>query len=257
MIGIIGGTIFSDSEFFEKIEQRKINTPYGPPSSELVFGVLGSKKVVFLARHGNEHTIPPHKINYRANIWALFSVGVGRVVSFSAVGSLKEEIKPGDFVIPDNFFDWTKSRKNTFYDGPKVGHIEIAEPFCPDLRAQIINSCKKLDIPYHANGTCICIDGPRFSTRAESNIFRKWGLDIINMTLVPEVVLAREKGMCYANIGMVTDYDVWKEEKVSLDNIRDVIKSNENNIKLLLKHVLSNLGQKTCSCEKVLENAFI
>ena len=260
MIGIIAGTGFYD--LIEGAEDVSVDTPYGEPTGTIKKGRIGDVEIIFLARHGEKHDYPPHKVNYRANIYALKKLNVDRIIAFAAVGSLKEGMKPGDFVVSDNFFDRTKSRECTFYDGilspeeKRVAHISIAEPFCSDLREIAIKSMQELKIAHHKKGTCICIEGPRFSTRAESEIFRKWGLDIINMTLVPEVVLARELAMCYVNISMVTDYDVWHGEPVSAQMVIQTVKKNQDNAKKLLLNMLPEIKDRECDCGDVLEGAF-
>ena len=257
-IGIIGGTGVYDAQILKNSEKVKVSTPYGNPSDLITLGTFLGKEVAILPRHGQNHTINPTNVNYRANIYALKELGVSRIISVSAVGSLKEEIKPGDFVFTDQFFDMTKFRKNTFYEGQKVAHISIPKPFCPEIRNILINSAEKLKFPYHSKGCCVVIEGPRFSTIAESKIFRSWGCDIINMTLVPEVILARELGMCYANIAMVTDYDVWKEHPVTNEEVVRTMKANLEKVKLLLKTVIPQIDYEgNCDCKDVLKNAFI
>jgi 5'-methylthioadenosine phosphorylase len=260
MIGIIGGTGFYD--LLENDEYVIVDTPFGKPTGTLKRGKIGSENVIFLARHGENHTHPPHKINYRANIYAMKKLGVDRIIAFASVGSLKEEIKPGDFVVSDNFFDHTKSRNLTFYDGidsadeKRVIHISIPEPFCPELREIAISTLMDLKFPFHRAGTCVCIEGARFSTKAESEIFRSWALDTINMTLVPEVVLARELGMCYVNISTITDYDVWHSEPVSAQMVMKTAKKNQENSEKFLVEMISRIGKKSCDCEEVLKDAF-
>ena len=257
-IGIIGGTGVYDVSLLKNSERVKVHTPYGNPSDLITTGNFMGKEVAILQRHGPKHTFNPTNVNYRANIYALKELNVSRIISVNAVGSLKEDIKPGDFVFTDQFVDMTKSRKNTFYEGQRVAHISIPEPFCPELRKQLMESAKKLKLPFHKNGCCVVIEGPRFSTRAESRIFRSWNCDIINMTLVPEVILARELGMCYANIAMVTDYDVWKEQAVTNKDVLNTMKNNLEKVKQLLKDVVPKVDYEGhCSCKEVLKNAFM
>jgi 5'-methylthioadenosine phosphorylase len=212
-IAIIGGTGVYDPEIFRDSKEVKVYTPYGPPSPFLTIGYHGQQKIAFIPRHGRDHSIPPHRVNYRANIYALKQIGVERVISVSSVGSLKEHLEPGDFVFPDQFIDRTKSRGDTFFDGGQVVHVSSADPFCPQINS-VFNSCAgSLGIRSHNTGTYVCIEGPRFSTRSESELFRSWGAEIVGMTLYPECVLAREAQICYATIAMVTDYDVWTEKE--------------------------------------------
>ena len=257
-IGIIGGTGVYDASLLKNAERVKVNTPFGNPSDLITIGNFMGKEVAILPRHGSNHTFNPTNVNYRANIFALKKLGVSRIISISAVGSLREDIKPGDFVFTDQFFDMTKFRKNTFYDGSVVAHVSIPKPFCPELRSLLVDSAKKLGFPFHDSGCCVVIEGPRFSTIAESRVFQSWGCDIINMTLVPEVILARELGMCYANIAMVTDYDVWKEQVVTNEEVVRTMKENIEKVRSLLKDVIPRIEYKgSCDCASVLDNAFL
>ncbi len=261
-IGIIGGSGLYDPEIFEDVKEIKIYTPYGAPSDNIIIGTVKGKRVAFLPRHGRGHKIPPHKINYRANIWALKSLGVRWVISVSAVGSLREDYKPGDFVIPDQFIDMTKKREYTFFDGPVVAHVSMAEPFCEHLREIILSTAKELGIIAHPKGTYICIEGPRFSTKAESRVWKEvFKADIIGMTLVPEVNLACEAEMCYATIAMVTDYDVWAERPVTAEEVIETMRKNVEKAKRLLYEVIQRLPEKPeeskCSCCKSLETALM
>lgn len=256
-IGIIGGTGIYDEKEIKEVKKIKASTPYGSPSDLITTGKFCGKKVAFIPRHGNNHTIPPHKINFRANIMALTTLGVERLITFSAVGGLKEDFKPGDIVIIDQFIDFTKQRIHTFYDGNRVCHISTAEPFCPELRQLAINIIKRLKFSFHETGTYCCIEGPRFSTKAESRFFRNFA-DVIGMTLCPEVALAREKGMCVLNISTVTDYDVWAEKPVSTEEIIKVMKENNVKIREILRNLVEAIpDKKGCECERVLENAFV
>ncbi|MEM2121798.1 MAG: S-methyl-5'-thioadenosine phosphorylase [Candidatus Woesearchaeota archaeon] len=257
-IGIIGGTGVYDSSLLKNSENVKVNTPYGSPSDLITIGEFMGKKIAFIPRHSAKHTINPTKVNYRANIYALKELGVTRIISITAVGSLKEEIKPGDFVFTDQFVDFTKFRKNTFYEGQKVAHISIPKPFCEEIRNILINTAKQLNYDFHEKGTCVVIEGPRFSTIAESEMFRKLGFDTINMTMVPEVILARELGMCYANISMVTDYDVWKEHFVTQDEVSKIMRQNIEKVKNILKNVIPKIKYEgKCSCRKAAEIMFL
>jgi len=259
-IGVIGGSGLYDPEFFEETKEIKVHTPYGPPSDNIVLGRIKDRWIAFLPRHGRGHKIPPHKINYRANVWALHSLGVKRIIAVSACGSLRKDYEPGDFVLPDQFVDMTKTRVYSFYDGPRVAHIQIGlEPFCPELRELIKSEGEKLGIKIHPKGTYICIEGPRFSTKAESWIWKEvFKCDIIGMTLVPEINLARELGMCYATIALVTDYDIWFGHVVDAKMVVEVMKKNIENAKKLLYEVLPKVPEERhCNCEKVLETAFL
>ncbi len=257
-IGIIGGSGLYSPDFLENVQEYKIYTPYGAPSSDIIIGEIRGVKVAFLPRHGKKHSIPPHMINYRANIWALKEVGVERLISISAVGSLREDYKPGDFVCTDQFIDMTKRRELTFYDGPVVAHVSMADPFCPELRALCIATAKSLGITMHEKGTYICIEGPRFSTRAESRLWRSFGADIIGMTLVPEVNLAREARMCFLNIAMVTDYDVWAEKPVTAHEVARVMAENTEKVRRLLVELIPKIPEKrSCQCARYLDEALL
>lgn len=257
-IGIIGGSGLYDPGLFKEAKTIKIYTPYGPPSDEITVGEFKGRKVAFLPRHGKGHVIPPHMINYRANIWAFKALGVERIVAVSAVGSLREDYKPGDFVIPDQFIDFTKNRIYTFFDGRLVAHVSMADPFCPELREVAIATAKDLGIPVHEKGTYVCIEGPRFSTRAESRLYKSWGADIIGMTLVPEVNLAREAQICYVTIAMITDYDVWAEKPVTAEEVVRVMKENVEKAKKLLYELIPRIPkERKCPCKDALKEALV
>ncbi len=253
-IGLIGGSGVYDPKLLENIEKIPIKkTEYGETSDVITKGVLKGKEVYFIPRHGLNHQYNPSTVPYRANIHALKELGVTKLLTVSAVGSLKEEYKPGDFVFTDQFIDRTTKRNQTFTG--KV-HLSVAEPFCSDLRNNLIKKAKQLNYNYHDKGTCIVIEGPRFSTKAESKLFRSWDADIINMTLVPEVVLAREAEICYANIAMVTDYDVWKEHYVSHAEVLRVMKENTEKVKQLLMSIIPEIDdKKICSCNTALKDS--
>ncbi|PLJ76967.1 S-methyl-5'-thioadenosine phosphorylase [Infirmifilum sp. SLHALR2] len=257
-IGIIGGSGLYSPDFLENVQEYKMHTPYGAPSSEIMVGEIKGVKVAFLPRHGKRHSIPPHMINYRANIWALKELGVERLISVSAVGSLREDYKPGDFVCTDQFIDMTKRRELTFYDGPVVAHVSMADPFCPELRSLCIESARRLGIRVHDKGTYVCIEGPRFSTRAESRLWRSFGADIIGMTLVPEVNLAREARMCFLNIAMVTDYDVWAEKPVTAHEVARVMAENTEKVRRLLVDLIPRIpAERRCQCARYLDEALL
>ena len=255
-IAVIGGTGLADPKVFRTLEELDVDTPYGKPSDKIKIADFNGTHVAFLARHGAGHTIPPHKINYRANIHALKSIGVERIISFSAVGSLREDMKPGDAVVLDQFIDMTRHRQLTFYDGPKVVHISAADPFCPDMRRWAIETVKGLGIPFHEKGTYVCIEGPRFSTRAESLLWRNMHADVVGMTLVPEAQLARETEICYISVANVTDYDVWAEKPVSAADIIQTMKRNEDNVHRILSEMLPKVKEeRACICASALKEA--
>jgi len=261
-IGIIGGSGLYDPGMLSDIKEVKIHTPYGEPSDYIVIGRYGGKTVAFLPRHGRGHRIPPHRINYRANIWALKSLGVRYIIAVSAVGSLREDYRPGDLVVPDQFIDMTKSREYTFFDGPQVAHVSMAEPFCEFLRDKIIKIGRELGFRIHEKGTYICIEGPRFSTKAESRVWREvYKADIIGMTLVPEVNLACEAQICYSTLAMVTDYDVWAEKPVTAEEVARVMASNVDKAKKILSRLIPELPQEPpverCSCCESLKAALV
>src|SRR3989344_7287304 len=239
-IAIIGGSGLEDPKFFKKIKEIKVKTPFGSPSSSICLGIFSGKTIAFLSRHGKNHSIPPHKVNSRANIWALKSMGIERIVGVSAVGSLQKNFKPGNIVICDQFIDFTKKRDYTFYDGETV-HVSLADPFCPELRSIFYKTAKDLKIPVHEQGTYWCIEGPRFSTRAESRFFRNFA-DVIGMTLVPEVSLA-----------MSTDYDVWQKHPVDIEEIIKNMGQNADKIKNLLARAIPKIiNQRNCLCKEAL-----
>jgi 5'-methylthioadenosine phosphorylase len=257
-IGIIGGTGVYSVDMLENARKISVTTPYGKPSSRIIVGDYAGRKVAFLFRHGESHSIPPHKVNYRANIHALKSLGVERIAGIAAVGSLNEKMKPGDIVIPDQFIDMTKQRVLTFYDGPKVVHVSLADPFCPEMRSAACKVIEKLRLRFHGKGTYVCIEGPRFSTRAESNLWRALKSDIIGMTLVPEVTLAREMEMCYLTIATVTDYDCWKEGAVSADEVVKTMKKSNENVKTALGKIIREFPEaRGCPCKSALQGAEI
>jgi len=254
-LAIIGGSGVYDPTLFKNVKSIKVGTPFGAPSAPIEVGNFMGKKIAFLARHGKGHTIPPHLINSRANIWALKHLGVERIIGICAVGSLQMEYKPGEIVVPDQFIDFTKKRDYTFYNGGQVFHISGADPFCPHLRKLFFQEAKKLNIPVHEKGTYICIEGPRFSTRAESKMFRQFA-DVIGMTLVPEAQLARELEMCYLSLAMVTDYDVWQEKPVYTQEVVKKMAENLENIKKLLEKAIPKIKPKrTCPCKETSKNA--
>ncbi len=258
-IALIGGSGFDDPGILSDIRTLKIGTPYGHLSSDISLGKLGSTEVAVINRHGKGHRITPSTINNRANIWALKEIGVSTIVATTACGSLREEIEPGHIVFPDQFIDWTKGRKNTFFEGDQVAHISMADPFCEKLRSTLIQVAEELKIIHHTNATVITIEGPRFSTRAESRMFRSLGADVVNMSTVPEVVLAREAGICYASIAMSTDYDAWhvSEAPVTWEMIVQTMKSNVESVKRIFLNAVERIGMEECECRKAIESALV
>ncbi len=257
-IGIIGGTGVYDPKLVRNLKEVTVKTEYGEPSDAIMIGELEGKGVAFLPRHGKKHTIRPTDVNSRANIFALKKLGVQRILASSTVGSLKEEYKPGDIVFVDQFIDRTTRREESFYTEEQVCHISVAEPMCPDLRKNLIGTAKKDNVSHHEVGTYVCIEGPRFSTKAESKMYRGWGADVVGMTLVPECVLAREAELCYANIAMVTDYDVWKDHPVCVDDIVKTMKANIENVKRIIAETISKLPkERSCECKTALRSALV
>ena len=255
-IGIFGGTGIYDSGILENAKEITIDTPFGKPSDAITVGIFKGRKIAFLPRHGKKHAIPPHLINYKANIWAFKELGITRIIAPSAVGSLKEEIEPGHFALPTQFLDFTKSRNGSFSDNGRVIHISVADPFCPELQSSILKVAKEQNIHIHKDCTYVCIEGPRFSTKAESKFYRTTGASIIGMTLVPECQLAREAQMCYASISTVTDYDVWAEKPVTAKEVLETLSKNVERTKKILTDLISQIPKtRSCSCAKALEEA--
>ncbi len=255
--GIIGGSGLYDIEGVKVIETLDIDTPFGKPSDTLMLAEIHGQEVVFLPRHGRGHSIPPHKINYRANIYAMKLAGVNRIISISAVGSLKEEIAPGDFVLVDQFVDRTHSRESSFFDGPIVAHVSMADPVCGCLKSELSTACQQADIHTHQQGNYLVMQGPQFSSRAESELYRSWGMDVIGMTNLPEAKLAREAEICYATVAMSTDYDCWhtEEEDVSVASIIEVMHANVAKAQSMLQQLFSHASTNTpCSCHQALEH---
>ena len=255
-IGIFGGTGIYDSGILENAKEITIDTPFGKPSDSITVGIFKGRKIAFLPRHGKKHTIPPHLINYKANIWVFKELGITRIIAPSAVGSLKEEIEPGHFALPTQFLDFTKSRNGSFSDNGRVIHISVADPFCPELQSSILKVVKEQNIHIHKDCTYVCIEGPRFSTKAESKFYRTTGASIIGMTLVPECQLAREAQMCYASISTVTDYDVWAEKPVTAKEVLETLSKNVERTKKILTDLISQIPKtRSCSCAKALAEA--
>lgn len=258
-IGVIGGSGFYS--LFDKAEEKKVETPYGAPADKISVGEIAGRKVAFLPRHGRDHNLPPHRINYRANLWAMKSLGVAQIVTVTACGSLQSRIKRGDFVILDQFVDRTNGRADTFYDGPVTTHVSLAYPYCPRLSSLSYRIGKKEKIRIHPKGTVVVIQGPRFSTAAESLWFTKMGWEVVNMTQYPEAALAREQEMCYSAIALVTDYDtgISVQEKIKPVTVKEFTKvfkeNNEKAQKLLYEMIKNWPKERKCECGKALDGA--
>lgn len=240
-------------------KEINVKTKFGKPSSALTIGKIGNVDVVILSRHGKKHSINPTNVNYRGNVWALKEQGCTHIIATSACGSLREGIKPGHLVFCDQFIDRTTKRASTFYDTDKVCHIPMAEPFCAKLRSILSESASETGLEYHKKGTVITIEGPRFSTKAESHMYRQWNADVINMSTVPEVVLAREAGICYAIVAMSTDYDCFMEDRphVTIDEVLKVMKQNADNVKRLLIEVIPKINYIECKCKEDIKTSII
>jgi 5'-methylthioadenosine phosphorylase len=257
-IGVFGGSGFYS--FVSEVEEVEVDTPYGKPSAPLTIGEVGGKAVAFLPRHGRNHELPPARINYRANVWAMKELGVRRIIGPNASGALRADLELGEFVVCDQFVDRTSGRVDTFYEGPETTHVSAADPYCPDLRRILVETACDLGIPVRDGGTVVVIQGPRFSTRAESKWFQDAGWDMINMTAYPEGYLARELELCYANISMVTDHDVGVEgaAPVSHHRVVDVFTRNNERLRELLFAAIPKIGpQPDDVCAKALEGARI
>jgi len=260
ILAVIGGSGLYEMEGMKNVRTVSVKTPFGDPSDSIVVGEIEGKTLAFLPRHGRGHRILPSQINYRANIYALKKIGAKWVLSISAVGSMKEDIRPGDIVVVDQFYDHTKFRPNTFFGDGVVGHIPFADPVCPGLAGIAYSAAKKVVKRTHRGGTYICMEGPAFSTRAESQVYRKWGADVIGMTNMPEAKLAREAELCYATLALATDYDCWheSEEDVSIEAILAIIRKNVENSKKIVRDVARRLpGSDSCGCGEALRHAVI
>ena len=261
LVGIIGGSgLYSMEEGLEITDEKVVDTPFGAPSDAILVGKLEGKDVAFLPRHGRGHRIPPHQINYRANIFALKKLGVESIVSVSAVGSMREEIRPGDLVMVDQFVDRTKARPQTFFDDGIAVHVGFADPVCEELRSALVAAARTAGATVHDGGTYICIEGPMFSSRAESNIYRSWGVDVIGMTNYQEAKLAREAEICYATIALATDYDCWHEQEGPVDvaMVIKVLLENVSKAQATIRALLPRLKiGENCSCRRALKDAII
>jgi len=259
-IGVIGGSGLYDIEGLKSVRRVQVRTPFGSPSDAITVGTLAGVKVAFLSRHGRGHKLNPSEINYRANIYALKSLGVTRVISVSAVGSMKESISPGHVVMPDQFIDLTKRRSSTFFEGGMVAHVAFGEPICSHLAQAVVAAGKQAGATLHRGGTYLCMEGPQFSTKAESRLYRQWGVDVIGMTNMPEAKLAREAELCYATLALVTDYDCWHEteEAVTVEAILDTLHQNVVLAKRIVQTVMPSLAaSRACACGQALDHAIV
>ena len=260
IVGVIGGSGLYEMEGLEEVQTISLTTPFGNPSDSFVIGRLEGMKIAFLPRHGKGHRISPSSLNFRANIYAMKLLGVQWIIGVSAVGSMKESIHPGDMIIPDQFIDRTTARPNTFFSDGIVGHISFADPVCPVLSHILYQAGKEVGATVHKNGTYLCIEGPQFSTRAESRLYRTWGVDIIGMTNIPEAKLAREAEICYATIAFATDYDCWHQEAgdVSIGEVLRILAQSTKIAKSAIRNAIKKLPEKReCVCATALKYALI
>jgi 5'-methylthioadenosine phosphorylase len=259
-LGIIGGSGLYAMSGLQDTREHDLTTPFGKPSAAVVTGVLEGRLVAFLARHGIGHHISPSEINYRANIYALKSLGVERIISINACGSLREDFAPGEIIIPDQLFDFTRIRARTFFEGGLVAHVSVADPLCVDLSSQLFRAVQNTGVTVHEGGALIIVEGPRFSTKAESNTYRSWEMSVIGMTACPEAFLAREAEMCYAVMAHITDYDVWhvSEEPVTVDKVIEILNRNTQVAQQAIRNLILNLGSdRNCECGSALASALI
>jgi len=260
-LGVIGGSGLYDIEGLTAVREVRIPTPFGAPSDAIRIGTLDGVTIAFLSRHGRGHRLNPGEINYRANIYAMKALGVQRIMSVSAVGSMKESIRPGDVVLPDQFIDLTKRRASTFFEGGVVAHVGFGEPICPTVAQALAWAGQQVGASLHEGGTYICMEGPQFSTKAESRLYRQWGVDVIGMTNMPEAKLAREAEICYATMALVTDYDCWHEteEAVTVEAILATLHQNVALAKRMLQTVVPRLGaaESICGCQQALQTAIV
>lgn len=259
-IGVIGGSGLYELDGLSDVRWTRVRTPFGEPSDAYCVGRLGNRTVAFLPRHGRGHRLMPSELNFRANIYGLKALGVEWVISISAVGSMREDIRPLDLVIPDQFFDWTRRRASTFFGGGIAAHVGMAEPVCSNLADRLETAARTTGATVHRGGTYLCIEGPQFSSKSESRIYRQWGVDVIGMTNMPEAKLAREAELCYATLALVTDYDVWHEgeEAVTVEGVIANLLKNVATAKEVLQHAIPRIGPpRRCPCPSLLRNAVI
>jgi len=260
LLGVIGGSGLYSMDELNVIEKVSLDTPFGPPSEDVVIGEINGTRMAFLPRHGIGHFIPPSEINFRANIFAMKKLGVEQIISISAVGSMKEKLQPGHFSIPHQFIDRTTRRISTFFTTGMVGHVALADPVCLATAEVLSAAAHKVNAIVHDGGTYVCIEGPQFSTRAESNVYRQWDVDVIGMTNATEAKLAREASICYATLALVTDYDCWKEEEepVTVEAVLDIMHKNVETAQKILKKLASNFKDKrSCDCGSATENSVV
>lgn len=260
IIGVIGGSGLYEMEGLEQMREVEVQTPFGKPSDKLVQGRLGDAELIFLPRHGKGHRWLPTELNFRANIFALKKLGVARIISISAVGSLREDIAPGDLVVPDQFIDRTVQRPSTFFGRGLVAHVSLADPFCKDLSAALVNAARAENARVHAGGTYVCMEGPQFSTRAESHLYRSWNAHVIGMTNLQEAKLAREAEICFATVALATDYDCWNEHagNVEIEHVLEVLKRNVELARRVIRRVAGEVTEsRGCACAAALKDAII
>jgi 5'-methylthioadenosine phosphorylase len=260
ILGVIGGSGLYRMDGLEKVRELEVKTPFGKPSDKLIVGKLGPAELVFLPRHGKGHRWLPTEINFRANIFALKKLGVERILSISAVGSLRQEIEPGHLVVPDQFIDRTTQRPGSFFGKGIVAHVSLADPFCGELSAKLVDGARQERARVHPHGTYLCMEGPQFSTRAESQLYRSWGADVVGMTNLQEAKLAREAEICFATLALATDYDCWKEgtADVEIEHVLAILKENVALAQKTVRRLALNLpASRTCSCASALKNAII
>ncbi len=260
VVGVIGGSGIYDLEGLASVREVRLSTPFGEPSDAFITGELKGVRMVFLPRHGRGHRIAPSELNFRANLWGLKRLGVTRIFSVSAVGSMREDIVPGDFVVIDQFFDRTRHRPDTFFSDGVVAHVMFADPVCGDVRSALLESAREVGVKAHDGGTYLNMEGPQFSTRAESRIYRQWGVDVIGMTNLQEAKLAREAEICYATVAMATDYDCWHEshEDVTIEGVLEVMRRNVGHARRLIAAAVPRLGPvRRCACKDALRYAIM
>jgi 5'-methylthioadenosine phosphorylase len=260
VVGVIGGSGLYEIEALKGVQEVKLSTPFGEPSDAYITGELDGVRMVFLPRHGRGHKKSPTEINFRANLWGLKKLGVTRIVSISAVGSMREDIAPGDFVVIDQFFDRTRHRVDTFFGDGVVAHVMFADPVCPEMRPALVQAARDVGVKVHDGGTYVNMEGPQFSTRAESRVYRQWGVDVIGMTNLQEARLAREAEMCYATVAMATDYDCWHEshEDVTVEAVLAIMRQNVGHAKALVQAAARRVPpERGCGCKEALRYAIM